>query len=57
MTEFGYALSSEQHTPLDLVRHARLAEEAGLTFALISDHFDPWTLRGGRARGEPVGAR
>jgi coenzyme F420-dependent glucose-6-phosphate dehydrogenase len=42
MTEFGYALSSEEHTPLDLVRHARLAEEAGLTFALVSDHFHPW---------------
>jgi coenzyme F420-dependent glucose-6-phosphate dehydrogenase len=43
MTEFGYALSSEEHQPNDLVRHARLAEEAGFTFALISDHFHPWT--------------
>jgi G6PDH family F420-dependent oxidoreductase len=42
MTEFGYAISSEEHAPLDLVRNARLAEEAGLTFALISDHFHPW---------------
>jgi len=38
----GYALSSEEHAPNDLVRHARLAEEAGFTFALISDHFHPW---------------
>jgi coenzyme F420-dependent glucose-6-phosphate dehydrogenase len=38
----GYALSSEEHTPNDLVRHACMAEEAGFTFALISDHFHPW---------------
>jgi G6PDH family F420-dependent oxidoreductase len=42
MTEFGYALSSEEHPPRDLVRNARRAEEAGFTFALISDHFHPW---------------
>jgi coenzyme F420-dependent glucose-6-phosphate dehydrogenase len=42
MTEFGYALSSEEHGPSDLVRNARLAEEAGFTFALVSDHFHPW---------------
>ena len=40
--KLGYALSSEEHTPNDLVHHARLAEEAGFTFALISDHFHPW---------------
>ena len=38
----GYALSSEEHRPSDLVRYARLAEESGFTFALISDHFHPW---------------
>ncbi|MCA1587420.1 MAG: TIGR03557 family F420-dependent LLM class oxidoreductase [Chloroflexi bacterium] len=42
MTIFGYALSSEEHTSRDLVRHAALAEEAGFEFALISDHFHPW---------------
>jgi G6PDH family F420-dependent oxidoreductase len=42
MTEFGYALSSEEHPPNDLVRNARLAEGAGFTFALVSDHFHPW---------------
>jgi coenzyme F420-dependent glucose-6-phosphate dehydrogenase len=40
--KIGYALSSEEHTPNDLVRHAHMAEEAGFTFALISDHFHPW---------------
>ncbi|HEX2034750.1 MAG TPA: TIGR03557 family F420-dependent LLM class oxidoreductase [Chloroflexota bacterium] len=42
MVEIGYALSSEEHAPNDLVRQARLAEEAGFTFALISDHYHPW---------------
>jgi coenzyme F420-dependent glucose-6-phosphate dehydrogenase len=45
MTRVGYALSSEEHGPRDLVRHARLAEEAGFEFALISDHFHPWIER------------
>jgi coenzyme F420-dependent glucose-6-phosphate dehydrogenase len=40
--EIGYALSSEEHPPSDLVKHARLAEEAGFTHALVSDHFHPW---------------
>jgi coenzyme F420-dependent glucose-6-phosphate dehydrogenase len=42
MVRLGYALSSEEHRPSDLVRNARLAEEAGFSFALISDHFHPW---------------
>ena len=45
MPELGYALSSEEHSPLELVRNAARAEEAGFTFALISDHFHPWTDR------------
>ena len=42
MTRFGYALSSEEHSPTDLVRNAALAEETGFEFALISDHYHPW---------------
>ena len=42
MTLLGYALSSEEHTPNDLVRNARRAEEVGFDFALISDHYHPW---------------
>jgi coenzyme F420-dependent glucose-6-phosphate dehydrogenase len=42
MPELGFALSSEDHPPNDLVRQAVLAERAGFTFALISDHFHPW---------------
>ena len=40
--ELGYALSSEEHSPSDLVRHARSAEDAGFGFGLISDHIHPW---------------
>ena len=42
MTEFGYWLSSEEHEPADLIANARRAEEAGFSFAMISDHFHPW---------------
>jgi coenzyme F420-dependent glucose-6-phosphate dehydrogenase len=40
--ELGYGLSSEEHSPADLIRHARAAEEAGFGFGLISDHIHPW---------------
>ncbi len=49
MVELGYALSSEEHRPNDLVRHAHGAEDAGFTFALISDHYHPWVDRQGEA--------
>lgn len=49
MTEIGYALSSEEHRPNDLVRNARRAEETGFNFALISDHFHPWVDRQGHS--------
>jgi coenzyme F420-dependent glucose-6-phosphate dehydrogenase len=42
MTEFGYALSSEEHPPHALVANAQRAEELGFEFAMISDHFHPW---------------
>src|SRR5436305_731444 len=41
--DLGYALSSEEHPPSDLIRNAKRAEEAGLGFGLISDHIHPWT--------------
>jgi coenzyme F420-dependent glucose-6-phosphate dehydrogenase len=43
VTDFGLALSSEEHPPNDLVRLARRVEETGFEFAMISDHFHPWT--------------
>lgn len=42
MVEIGYALSSEEHQPRELVQQAVRAEEVGFPFALISDHFHPW---------------
>ena len=47
--DLGYAISSEEHAPLDLVRHAQHAEKAGFTYALISDHFHPWIDRQGQS--------
>jgi G6PDH family F420-dependent oxidoreductase len=49
MAEIGYTLTSEEHRPSDLVRYARLAEEAGFPHALISDHYHPWTDRQGQS--------
>jgi coenzyme F420-dependent glucose-6-phosphate dehydrogenase len=40
--EIGYWLSSEEHSPRDLVAHAKRAEDAGFDHVLISDHFHPW---------------
>ena len=49
MAQIGYTLSSEEHAPSELVRHAARAEEAGFGFALISDHFHPWIDRQGHS--------
>jgi coenzyme F420-dependent glucose-6-phosphate dehydrogenase len=49
VTTIGYALSSEEHAPRDLVRYAGLEEEAGFEFAVVSDHFHPWTDRQGQS--------
>src|SRR5437879_12619490 len=45
----GYKLSSEEQSPLDLVRQAQMAEDTGFEFALISDHYHPWTDRQGQS--------
>jgi coenzyme F420-dependent glucose-6-phosphate dehydrogenase len=39
MVEIGYAISSEEHAPNDLVRYMQLAEEAGFAFAFLAGHF------------------
>ncbi|OLD57532.1 MAG: LLM class F420-dependent oxidoreductase [Acidobacteria bacterium 13_1_40CM_2_56_5] len=43
MVEVGYFLTSEEQSATELVRFAQRAERAGFTFALISDHYHPWT--------------
>lgn len=47
--KLGYALSSEEHAAPELVAQAAAAEEAGFEFALVSDHYHPWTERQGQA--------
>jgi G6PDH family F420-dependent oxidoreductase len=49
MLRLGYKLSSEEFAPTALVRHAVRAETAGFDFAVISDHFHPWTDRQGQS--------
>jgi coenzyme F420-dependent glucose-6-phosphate dehydrogenase len=49
MPELGYQLSSEEHPAPDLVGYARRAEEVGFSYAVISDHYHPWTHRQGQA--------
>jgi G6PDH family F420-dependent oxidoreductase len=49
MPELGFAFSSEDHPPQELVRQARAAEQAGFSFGLISDHFHPWISKQGHS--------
>jgi coenzyme F420-dependent glucose-6-phosphate dehydrogenase len=47
--QIGYKLMSEEFSACELVRQARAAEEHGFAFALISDHYHPWTDRQGQS--------
>ena len=49
MTEFGYKLCSEEQSPTEVVEYAKRAEQVGLTFGMISDHFHPWIDKQGQA--------
>jgi G6PDH family F420-dependent oxidoreductase len=49
VTAFGYTLSSEEHSPKELVANARRAEESGFDFVSISDHFHPWVSAQGHS--------
>jgi len=42
MAKLGYTLSSEEFDAPSLVAQAERAEQAGFSFASISDHFHPW---------------
>lgn len=42
MVQIGYKLSSEEFRPHELVEQAVKAEQIGLSFASISDHYHPW---------------
>src|SRR5215213_5380586 len=43
MPKVGYFLASEEFGPKELLRQARMAEEAGFEALWISDHYHPWT--------------
>jgi G6PDH family F420-dependent oxidoreductase len=49
MAKIGYASSSEEHTPHDLVEYIVQAEDVGFTFTLISDHYHPWISKQGHS--------
>ena len=49
MTRFGYFLSSEELSPLDLVETGRAAEAAGFDRAWVSDHYHPWVEAQGQS--------
>lgn len=49
MITLGYALSSEEHKPNNLIAHAQMAEHVGFKFLLISDHFHPWVPHQGNS--------
>jgi coenzyme F420-dependent glucose-6-phosphate dehydrogenase len=49
VVQLGFHLSSEEHPAPDLVGYARRAEEVGFAYAVISDHFHPWTHRQGQS--------
>lgn len=47
--QIGYWMSSEEHSPDALVRHAIRAEELGFEIAMVSDHFHPWLPQQGNS--------
>lgn len=49
MTTFGFHASHEQFPPGELLAVLRLAETAGFTAGMCSDHFAPWSTRQGHS--------
>lgn len=49
MVFIGYTLMCEQSGPRDLVRSAVEADDIGIDFEAMSDHFDPWLPAQGHA--------
>jgi len=43
MAKIGYHASHEQFKPSTLLKYVQMAEQAGFTAALSSDHFHPWS--------------
>ncbi len=49
MTELGYKLIRDEHGPNDLVEYATLADRSAFEYAMISDHYHPWTSTQGES--------
>ena len=49
MVQLGYKLCSEEQSPGELIDCVERAEQVGFSFAMISDHFHPWTERQGQS--------
>jgi G6PDH family F420-dependent oxidoreductase len=49
VTSIGYFLSCEEFGPRELVRQAKLAQDAGFERLWISDHFHPWNAEQGNS--------
>jgi coenzyme F420-dependent glucose-6-phosphate dehydrogenase len=49
LAQIGYMLSSEEHSARDLVAFAQRAEQVGFDYAVISDHYHPWTNTQGQS--------
>jgi Luciferase-like monooxygenase len=45
----GYHTSHEQFPPSELLKYVQMAERAGFTAAMCSDHFHPWSKRQGHS--------
>lgn len=43
MAHIGYHVSHEQFKPSELLKYVQMAEQAGFTRVLSSDHFHPWS--------------
>ncbi|MEG4118971.1 TIGR03885 family FMN-dependent LLM class oxidoreductase [Microcoleus sp. N9_B4] len=49
MAKIGYHASHEQFKPSELLKYVQMAEQAGFTHALSSDHFHPWSEAQGQS--------
>lgn len=49
MTSYGYMLSTEEHSPAELLQQAEMAERAGFERLWITDHFHPWNHEQGQS--------
>ncbi len=49
MAQLGYAALSEEHPPDEMVEYVTEAERRGVAYAMVSDHYHPWTTEQGES--------